>query len=88
MNEPSPIKTLHINENVRLKQIERLNHLKKLRDMNKVKKTLEALRQSFKDSESNCIYPMLKAVGAYATLGEVVEVGKDVFGEWKEPSIL
>jgi methylmalonyl-CoA mutase N-terminal domain/subunit len=31
---------------------------------------------------------MLRAVKSYATLGEIVEVGRQVFGEWKEPSIL
>jgi methylmalonyl-CoA mutase N-terminal domain/subunit len=31
---------------------------------------------------------MLKAVKSYATLGEIVDVGREVFGEWKEPSIL
>jgi methylmalonyl-CoA mutase N-terminal domain/subunit len=31
---------------------------------------------------------MLKAVKAYATLGEIVDVGREVFGGWKEPSIL
>jgi methylmalonyl-CoA mutase N-terminal domain/subunit len=31
---------------------------------------------------------MLRAVKAYATLGEIVNVGKEVFGDWKEPSIL
>jgi methylmalonyl-CoA mutase N-terminal domain/subunit len=31
---------------------------------------------------------MLKAVKSYATLGEIVDVGRKVFGDWKEPSIL
>jgi methylmalonyl-CoA mutase N-terminal domain/subunit len=43
---------------------------------------------SEKDKESNCTYPMLKTVGADATLGEIVKVGKDMSGEWKESLIL
>jgi len=31
---------------------------------------------------------MLNAVRSYATLGEIIDVGRRVFGEWKEPSIL
>jgi methylmalonyl-CoA mutase N-terminal domain/subunit len=88
MNEVSPIKTLRINESARNKQIERLREVKKLRDNASVQNALRHLRKSFDDSESNCIYPMLKAVKSYATLGEIVEVGREVFGEWKEPSIL
>ena len=88
MNEPSPINTLRIDENTRLKQIERLRQVKKSRDRRKVELALSELHQSFQNPESNCIYPMLKAVKAYATLGEIVEVGRQVFGEWREPSLL
>jgi methylmalonyl-CoA mutase N-terminal domain/subunit len=31
---------------------------------------------------------MLSAVKDYATLGEIVDVGRQVFGEWREPGIL
>jgi len=88
MDEASPIKTLRIDESARNKQIERLREVKKVRDNVSVWNALGQLRKSFEDSESNCIYPMLKAVKSYATLGEIVEVGREVFGEWKEPSIL
>jgi len=49
---------------------------------------LNELRKSFEKENSNCIYPMLKAVKSYATLGEIIDVGRQVFGDWKEPSIL
>ena len=88
IDEASPIKTLRINESARNKQIERLREVKKVRDNISVRNALGQLRKSFDDSESNCIYPMLKAVKSYATLGEIVDVGREVFGEWKEPSIL
>jgi methylmalonyl-CoA mutase N-terminal domain/subunit len=88
MNEPSPIQTLRINEGVRQTQTRRLHQVRKMRDETAVKKSLEALRKSFEKPDANCIYPMLKAVRSYATLGEIVEVGRKVFGEWKEPSIL
>jgi methylmalonyl-CoA mutase N-terminal domain/subunit len=88
MNEPSPIETLRIQENARKRQIKRLRGVKKTRDTRAVKNALDNLRRAYEDSDVNCIYPMLKAVKAYATLGEIVEVGREVFGEWKEPSIL
>jgi methylmalonyl-CoA mutase N-terminal domain/subunit len=88
MKEASPLETLRIDEKVRNSQVERLNEVKKARDATAVKNALEELRLSFQDPDSNSIYPMLKAVKSYATLGEIVDVGKRVFGDWKEPSIL
>jgi methylmalonyl-CoA mutase N-terminal domain/subunit len=86
--EPSPIETLKIDESIRQKQTQRLNEVKKMRDASAVQEALEALRKSFEKPDANCIYPMLRAVKSYATLGEIVNVGRQVFGEWKEPSIL
>jgi methylmalonyl-CoA mutase N-terminal domain/subunit len=88
MKEASPIETLKIDESARNRQIERLKEVRKMRDGVAVQRTLDALRKSFQSPDSNCIYPMLRAVKAYATLGEIVDVGKKVFGDWKEPSIL
>jgi len=88
MSERSPIETLRIEENARKRQIKRLRDVKKTRGSRAVKNALNDLRRAYEDSDANCIDPMLKAVKAYATLGEIVEVGREVFGEWKEPSIL
>jgi len=87
VNEVSPIETLKIDESARKRQLERLREVKKIRDSAAVQRALDDLRKSFRSEDSNCIYPMLRAVKTYATLGEIVDVGRDVFGEWKEPSI-
>jgi methylmalonyl-CoA mutase N-terminal domain/subunit len=87
MDEPSPIETLRIDEDVRRKQVERLREVKKTRNARDVKGALDELRKAFENQQTNCIYPMLKAVRSYATLGEIVDVGREVYGEWKEPSI-
>lgn len=88
MDERSPIETLRIDEATRTKQIQRLHEMRRTRSPQTVQIALQELKKSFENSNSNCIYPMLKAVEAYATLGEIIDVGKQVFGEWKEPSIL
>ncbi len=88
MDERSPIETLRIDEATRTKQIERLHEMRRTRSPQTVQIALQELKKSFENSNSNCIYPMLKAVEAYATLGEIIDVGKQVFGEWREPSIL
>ena len=88
MDEASPIETLKIDDTSRRMQVERLKAVKKSRDSVTVERALNELRKSFKTPNTNCIYPMLRAVKAYATLGEIVDVGRQVFGDWKEPSIL
>lgn len=88
IKEESPIRTLKIDEAVQRKQIERLKLVRTQRSKLNVEHALESLKRSFKDESSNCIPPMLQAVKSYCTLGEITDVGREVFGEWKEPSIL
>jgi len=49
---------------------------------------LDELRKTFEDEKANSMYPIIKAVRAYATLGEIMDVGRKVFGDYKEPPIL
>ncbi|MDT7891474.1 MAG: methylmalonyl-CoA mutase family protein [Thermoproteota archaeon] len=73
---------------VERKQRERLEKLKQSRDNKKVKEALEEVRRAFEDPSINLMYPILKAVKAYATLQEIMDIGREVYGTWKEPSIL
>jgi methylmalonyl-CoA mutase N-terminal domain/subunit len=88
VKEESPIRTLKIDEKAQRNQVERLRKLRSDRDRVTVERSLAALRRSFENDSSNCIEPILAAVRAYCTLGEITEVGRQVFGEWKEPPIL
>tara|TARA_B000000460_G_scaffold184746_1_gene132676 strand:+ start:2489 stop:4228 length:1740 start_codon:yes stop_codon:yes gene_type:complete len=85
--EEKPIKILKVDDKAQEIQIERLKKIKNERDNDKVKETLANLRRTYENDEKNCMYDTLKAVQAYATLQEIVDVGRDVFGEWKEPQI-
>ncbi|MFQ5997695.1 MAG: methylmalonyl-CoA mutase, partial [Candidatus Bathyarchaeia archaeon] len=86
--EKIPIRTLKIDTAIQKRQIKKLRQLKKSRDDAKVHVALENLREVYLQPNENCIYPMLEAVRAYATLGEIVEAGREVFGGWREPSLL
>jgi methylmalonyl-CoA mutase N-terminal domain/subunit len=88
MKEEPPIDTLKIDFKAQKKQIERLKKIKRERDEEKVDSLLDKLRKAYERENLNSIYPMMDAVNAYATLGEIVEVGRKVFGEWKEPVII
>jgi methylmalonyl-CoA mutase N-terminal domain/subunit len=68
-------------------QIERLIRLKQDRDNQKVRKELEKVRAAA-SSKQNIMPSLIEAVKAYATVGEISDVMREVFGEYKVPSIL
>jgi methylmalonyl-CoA mutase N-terminal domain/subunit len=88
VDEKQPIDTLKINEEAQRRQIERIVRVRDTRDNAKVKEALDELRKAFQDEKANSMYPIIKAVRAYATLGEIMDVGRKVFGDYKEPPIL
>ena len=50
-------------------------------------KSLEALRAAARGTD-NTMYPLVECVRAYATVGEMCDALRDVWGEWEEvPSI-
>ena len=88
IEEKKPIETLKINEEAQRRQVERIAMVRGTRDNVKVQDALEDLRKTFEDEKANSMYPIIKAVRAYATLGEIMDVGRKVFGDYKEPPIL
>jgi methylmalonyl-CoA mutase N-terminal domain/subunit len=64
-------------------QVERLEKLKKERDSGRVGQTLDQLRIACQGTENTMPY-ILEAVHAFATLGEITQVMKDVFGVYRE----
>jgi len=79
---------LKINEEAQRRQVARINMVRETRDNKKVEQALDELRKTLNDEKANSMYPMVEAVRAYATLGEIMDVGRKVFGEYKEPPIL
>ena len=63
-------------------QIDRLNDLRRNRDNRDVAEKLRALEQAARGSE-NLMPGLLDAVNAYATLGEMMDVFREVFGEYQ-----
>jgi len=86
--EETPISTLKIDFKAQRRQLERIKRVKAERDNRKVKVLLEKLRKTYEDPNANSMYPLVEAVSAYATLGELVDVGREVFGSWKEPVLI
>ena len=69
---------------VRHTQLERLDRLKAERDHDRVVKNLAGLKHMAK-GDGNLMIPILDAVRAYATLGEICDVLREVFGEYRQP---
>jgi len=82
VEEPEPANLLRVDPVVRDDQAKRLASLRARREGERVSRALEALRRAAQ-SDDNLMPPILEAVKAYATLGEICDVLRGVFGEYQ-----
>jgi methylmalonyl-CoA mutase, N-terminal domain len=86
VREEGPIEILQIDESVARRQSNRLRKLREERSGDEVARRLGALRRAATGSEN--LMPFLyDAVKAYATLGEICDALREVFGLYDEPAI-
>jgi methylmalonyl-CoA mutase N-terminal domain/subunit len=85
-NEP-PIELLQIDGSSQQHQLEKLKNLRSRRSNQKVTATLDALKHAAEGRENTMPY-ILDAVRAYATLGEICDAFRGVFGTYTETSVL
>ncbi len=85
-NEP-PIEILHIDESSQRHQLDKLKNLKSRRSNESVAAALDALKRAAEGRENTMPF-ILDAVRAYATLGEICDTFRDVFGTYTETSVL
>ncbi|NQT48672.1 MAG: methylmalonyl-CoA mutase family protein [Chloroflexi bacterium] len=83
MDEPIDIPVLTEVAEGKQRHLDRLNQLRRERDNREVRQILENLRLAAK-GDANLMPCILDAVSAYATLGEICGVLRDVFGEYTE----
>lgn len=86
-NNPLSVPILQMDPNGYKRQIDRLAELRKTRDNGRVGQTLDKLRVAMQGTENTMPY-LLEAVHSYATLGEIVNVMKEVFGVYEEPTMI
>ena len=82
-----PVQTLYIDETTAEKQMGRLTELKRTRDPAAVARALDALRQTARGT-GNTMYPLLDCARAYATVGEMCDALRDVWGEYEEVPLI
>jgi methylmalonyl-CoA mutase N-terminal domain/subunit len=82
-DQEDPDMELHtVDESIRERQSERLADLKESRDTATVRKSLAKLKAAA-SSRDNLLYPMKEALAELATLGEVSDTLREVFGEYR-----
>ena len=85
VDEQPEVEPLRVSEASRRAQLERLKRIRRSRDAKKWERSLDALRKACEDEDANTMPRILDAVRARATLGEVCDVMREVFGVWEEP---
>jgi methylmalonyl-CoA mutase N-terminal domain/subunit len=86
-DDPLTIPILQMDPEGERRQIERLRKLREERDNEKVRGALAALREAASGTENLMPY-ILDAVRVYATLQEITDVLRDVFGVYQEPAFV
>jgi methylmalonyl-CoA mutase, N-terminal domain len=85
-NEP-PFAILYIDESAGDTQLAKLERLKQTRDRGAVERALDRLRAAARTSE-NVMGPIVEAVRAYATVGEMCDALREVWGEYEEVPVI
>ena len=86
-SEERPVPILRIDPELERKQIQRLQALRRSRDDGRVRRALTELRRAAQRGDNVMPY-LLEAVRAYATLGEMVQTLKEVYGVYSEEAVL
>ncbi|MBW2347274.1 MAG: methylmalonyl-CoA mutase family protein [Deltaproteobacteria bacterium] len=84
--EEIPVEVLEIDEELEKIQIEKTNRIKNERDQVRVRECLEQVGEACSGG-GNVMEPVIAAVKAHATLQEVCDVYRRVFGEYRDPGI-
>jgi methylmalonyl-CoA mutase N-terminal domain/subunit len=83
-----PINILRISRRAQKSQLSKLLSVKQERDEKKVMEALSELENALRNPEENSMPYIIRAVESYATLEEISNVGRNVFGGWKEPVLV
>jgi methylmalonyl-CoA mutase N-terminal domain/subunit len=85
-DEP-PVPILYIDESTADTQIRRLEELRRARDNDAVRRALDRLRDTARGA-GNTMDPLLECARAYATVGEMCDALRDVWGEYEEVPLI
>ena len=87
MEEEDPYEILTIDESVTADQIALLEKVRRERNGELVRGTLDRLKDAARDADVNTMPYLLDCVKAYATVGEISDALREVFGTYQEPAL-
>jgi methylmalonyl-CoA mutase N-terminal domain/subunit len=82
-DEAPPVNLLRINEAVQAEQVARLQTVRAARDAVKVAGVLARIKAAAESPDAPLMPLFIEAVSAYATLGEICDTLRNVFGEYR-----
>jgi methylmalonyl-CoA mutase N-terminal domain/subunit len=83
VDERTAVPTLYIDEAAAARQTEHLRQLRQARDNGRVRRALDELKRTA-EGHGNTMAPLLEGARAYATVGEMCDALRDVWGEYTE----
>jgi methylmalonyl-CoA mutase N-terminal domain/subunit len=86
-DEGASIPILYIDESTADRQMARLQELRKTRDNDQVRRALDVLKETARGT-GNTMYPLMDCVRAYATVGEMCDALREVWGEYEEVPLI
>jgi methylmalonyl-CoA mutase N-terminal domain/subunit len=81
------VPTLHIDEGVAARQLEKVDRIRRTRNKVVVDRAIGKLKKAA-SGKDNTMPPLLDAVRAYATVGEMCDALREVWGEYQEQAII
>jgi methylmalonyl-CoA mutase N-terminal domain/subunit len=85
--DEAPVRCLYLDESAGDSQLAALEQVRKQRDADRVARALDGIRAAAR-STANLMTPILDAVRAYATIGEMCDALRDEWGEYEEVPII
>jgi methylmalonyl-CoA mutase N-terminal domain/subunit len=85
--DEEPIPILYIDDSTASRQLARLEELRKTRDNDRVRRSLDVLKETARGT-GNTMYALMDSVRAYATVGEMCDALREVWGEYEEVPLI
>jgi methylmalonyl-CoA mutase N-terminal domain/subunit len=85
--EPPDVEGYELDEKGRARQLERLAEVRRSRSSSEVRATLSALSEAAAGETENLMPRLVDCAKAYCTVGEMVEVLKEQWGEFQQPVV-
>ena len=86
-DDETPVPILYIDETTADRQVARVQELRRTRDNDAVARSLQALKTAARGT-GNTMYPLMDCVRAYATVGEMCDALREVWGEYEEVPLI